>query len=486
MKIESTFSPSSTSLAYESQEQNAAYDKKLEEAATVLLSVKDSAHIRLLIGNGSQHQSNFKESEGRFSNEQNKPGYLDHSVDMVALSETRKDKSGVVPPANNLLNTANASSNNTIELLHILTKYGNNPEGIPALHYAILQEDEQAIQLLLANGASPFTVDQYNPPRNCLYFAVKSKNMRLVDTFLQLGVDINQEDFEYGPLWTAIIEKQNQIAMRMMDCQKPHPHAIACCIISRNYELVEFLVKKGEKIQGQLKKEWCIGSLLTKNEFVGRISCLNLLFKKALLVPSDLKAYFQRMVSDGYCGPRSGVNSAFCPKALEYLLKNMLLLPNTYLNDVRAKVDDSYPILQIFFKSRNPIELIEILIQHGVDLNAKHCSNQTMLNALFAPTQSNHSLSDPELKKLKALGTLLIKAGINVNAKNYRNQTVLYNLPGNDSLTESQLANSINLCELLIKAGIDVNARDIFGKTVLARIQNSTLRNLLIANGAIE
>ena len=45
------------------------------------------------------------------------------------------------------------------ELTLVLTKYGNNPEGVPPLHYAILKKDTKAIDLLLKHGADPHTGD---------------------------------------------------------------------------------------------------------------------------------------------------------------------------------------------------------------------------------------------------------------------------------------------------------------------------------------
>jgi len=47
--------------------------------------------------------------------------------------------------------------NENIELTHLFVKYGNNPDGIPALLYAIKSNDLNAVRIFLENGASPNT-----------------------------------------------------------------------------------------------------------------------------------------------------------------------------------------------------------------------------------------------------------------------------------------------------------------------------------------
>lgn len=47
-----------------------------------------------------------------------------------------------------------AKEANNQELIDILIKYGNNPQGLPVLHYAISQNDLRAVQVLAENGAN--------------------------------------------------------------------------------------------------------------------------------------------------------------------------------------------------------------------------------------------------------------------------------------------------------------------------------------------
>lgn len=88
----------------------------------------------------------------------------------------------------------------TNDLAINLTKYGNNPECIPALHYAILQEDIEAVDLFLKYGASTHTLDRPNlnqgnrsisDYRNSLYYALKAGNVHILEKLLDLGAELN-------------------------------------------------------------------------------------------------------------------------------------------------------------------------------------------------------------------------------------------------------------------------------------------------------
>ncbi|MCE5293003.1 MAG: ankyrin repeat domain-containing protein [Chlamydiales bacterium] len=71
-------------------------------------------------------------------------------------------------------------------LTQIQVRYGNNPEGIGSLHYAILQKDILAVDLLLYYGASPYTVDYQG--NTCLDYALQADCPELIKKFLALGI----------------------------------------------------------------------------------------------------------------------------------------------------------------------------------------------------------------------------------------------------------------------------------------------------------
>lgn len=97
------------------------------------------------------------------------------------------------------------------ELCLILCKYGNNPDGIPALHYAIKKKDEKAVLCLLNNGADPNAIASQGVDHICntaIEFAAGYGNRSIVKILIQYGaiVDSWQDNFSSNkPLHVAAI-----------------------------------------------------------------------------------------------------------------------------------------------------------------------------------------------------------------------------------------------------------------------------------------
>jgi ankyrin repeat protein len=322
------------------------------------------------------------------------------------------------------------------ELIQILIKYGNNPDGIPALLYAIKLNDENAVQILLENGASPYTKDHLH--RNCLYFAVKSGNLNLIDKFIALGVDLDEiADDGHVPLTLAIKERRNDIAkhlfMRGAASYIENPNyqpvnAFEHCSIYGNFEFLSFLIEKEAKFVDYPITNGFDGIayiLLNKTEDFnkeiqnGRFKCLHFLLNKKLLkLPSDPNSYFH-------------VISGIYPEAFEYLLDNEYLSPNhSFGNHTLLQLAAMNDLFQI--------ELVE----------------------------------------------MLIKRGVNVQAKSLYDRTVLHAVAPSSTLDASQFETYKRLFQILVNAGIDLNTKDSFGRTVLAMTKDENLKNWLITQGA--
>lgn len=103
------------------------------------------------------------------------------------------------------------------ELTLILTKYGNNSEGVPPLHYAILKKDMKAVDLLLKHGADPLA--RYTS-KSCLYYAIMAGSMPLIDKFIALENSVidmaNREKHEkhhsFDALYAALVTNQYEAA----------------------------------------------------------------------------------------------------------------------------------------------------------------------------------------------------------------------------------------------------------------------------------
>jgi ankyrin repeat protein len=114
-------------------------------------------------------------------------------------------------------------------LIDVLIKYGNNPDGVPPLHYAIKCRDEKAIKLLLDHGASPNAqshvffelegidrteegwegISGMQGPLTAMDFAAAYGTPSIIRMLKEYGADINVTNQElnglrFSPLFIAI------------------------------------------------------------------------------------------------------------------------------------------------------------------------------------------------------------------------------------------------------------------------------------------
>ena len=296
------------------------------------------------------------------------------------------------------------------ELSQVLAKYGNNPDGIPALLYAIKVNDERAVDILLKNGASAFTRDHLN--RNALYFAVDSGSMNLVKKFMALGVSPNEaRNGADTAFFHAITERKNDIAKYIYDhegqmyAQPTNYSAWEVCFAIGNYEMCKFLVDRGAEIRyyeeddsrgiwfgfnSGARQYLCTSGDSSQYARSEKLKCLKYLIdKKLVALPRGAEAF-------SFAG--------MYPEVLEFLLDNHYLSAND-------RIKNGPPI--IFYAATNQefgAELIEILIKHGADVKAK-VWDQTLLY-FIAPTSK---LSASELARTKTIYSILIKAGADLN-----------------------------------------------------------------------
>lgn len=331
------------------------------------------------------------------------------------------------------------------ELSEILAKHGNNPDGIPALLYAIKVNDERAVDILLRHGASAFTRDHLN--RNALYFAVESGSINLVRKFIALGVSPNEVAslWENTPFTLAIEQGKNELAKYLYEHggqvytrDDNYGRAWCACFKVGNLDMVKFLVERGaerryEDGNGVYGSDRIALFLLygseddAQNMRSERIKCLKYLIdKKLVTLPHNTEEYIQ-IIANTY------------PEALECLLDNNYLSPNQYFGN---EANPHHHILLLATINLNfKVELVEILIKKGSDVKAT-VSGRTVLH--YAACSCNRTLNETELKNMKSLFSMLIRKGAELNAKDHN------------------------------------------GKTVLAQIKDANLRQWLIAQGAKE
>ena len=77
-----------------------------------------------------------------------------------------------------------ALSNDDVELIDILIKYGNKPEELPVLHYAIKVHDLKAVQILIENGAD-FSESA------AMEYAIIAHDLAIVEYLFSKGTELN-------------------------------------------------------------------------------------------------------------------------------------------------------------------------------------------------------------------------------------------------------------------------------------------------------
>lgn len=165
--------------------------------------------------------------------------------------------------------------NDSVKLDKVLVKYGNNPDGMSALHYAIKAGDVYAVNLLLENGADANSVEMSFRPQisiTALSRAAKCNQLEITAILLDFGADVNfspyedsfypityAAEFASGDLVTLLIEngakldrikpvKEGQDGKPESWRRPETPLHIAC--IAGNFEAVIALVYAGIDIDG--------------------------------------------------------------------------------------------------------------------------------------------------------------------------------------------------------------------------------------------
>lgn len=150
------------------------------------------------------------------------------------------------------------------ELEHVLIKYGNNPEGMSALHYAIKQGDANAVNLLITNGAHPNTRDGNF---SALARAASQNQYEIAQILLNSGADVNFtiNSESYFPIYYAAqsgngnlvnllvkagakLDKINDTSSKKPTRYPITPLHVACA--AGNFETIVALVENRARIDG--------------------------------------------------------------------------------------------------------------------------------------------------------------------------------------------------------------------------------------------
>ncbi len=311
------------------------------------------------------------------------------------------------------------------QLAVICTKYGNNPRGLPTLHYAILQNDEEAVDLLLKYGASPHTQSakkSYKP--DILHACVQSGNLALFKKFADVAWSTPEliEDTGTSVLLQAIQLHENYIANFILetytfdldDKLRFIPKwLLEECSRAGNYEIFNLLVTRYNGLH--VNEGTCIRYALEwyniPEEPYLQLSNEKALIKEKLKI---LDTFSNSELSDFFIHGHSGgsIISTTYPETLVYLLDRGII----HIDSIFHKTPLLYTACGNY---RYGNEMVEILLSRGLDIH-----DEKFKYALFTLIDSQ-VFSEPVLRMKKELILTLVNAGLDVNHRDQLGKTVL-------------------------------------------------------------
>ena len=296
------------------------------------------------------------------------------------------------------------------ELIDILVRYGNNPDGSPTLLYAAKLGDLRAVQLLIEHGADPFTIDFKG--NTALHFALLSRNSQMIEFFLERCLDPNASRYandHTGEVWQEAVKLNDTKSFELLiahglrldsayytfSSQGPS----ISCIYQGSLDLLQLILSKGgdiprnEAFGSNQDPVLCAIASDSSGKAREKIECLKWLVSARIL---DLRNIKEFDIANSY--------SEF----VEYLLNNQHITINHKFNN---NLD---PLIH---RALNKPDILRLVIQKGADINAKGQHGFTVLHN----AASYHQASDEHLESIK----LLLKSGANVNAMNDVGRTPL-------------------------------------------------------------
>lgn len=280
------------------------------------------------------------------------------------------------------------------ELGVILIKYGNNPDGIPALHYAILQNDKFSVDLLLKYGASPFTKDFRQ--NNCLYYAIKAGNLEMTQRFVELGIDPDEFSNGKTALHIAIVEHQTDIVRYLINYgvqinPKGATDYLNICAIDGTLEIYKLLVSHG-----------------VESEY-GKI------FLASLIIGDDHPIYYAN-------NPKYEQEKT---ELFAYLIDQYIIDPNDRVNNI--------PLLYYVTNPSYGTELLKVFLERGANANVLDQGSQG--GNVFHNVRNLIQESTEHFDEQKAMIQLLVQYGADINHKDLTGNIPLKYAQGSRMIT---------------------------------------------------
>ncbi len=418
----------------------------------------------------------------------------------VTLSLKNSDPITVLKSDKALTEKAITESNEN--LIKTLIKCGNNPMGIPALHYAAATGDEASVKLLLEYGASPNSklsykndvnnIEYLNTPNTVLEFAARYGHLNTVILLLDKGAEIqrnetgcNGENCIISPLIFAADGNHAHIIKALVSrgaqCNLDNPFS-GWNDINPLYRGVN--ANATDAVQALLE----LGARVDDPKLTSNCDLLSLAVEKGDIKLVQLLINFKIVIDHPSIGS-SALGKAVQTQKIDVI--KLLLSKGAKIHAEQTAYYHNNPwFLSIVMD--NP-EIIEILVKAGANI---HAVDESGMEAIFFAAQQ---------RKLEALKAL-VKAGCDANIKDRNGNSLIANALDNSQILQylidtgadtdvihgqgqtllhlaAQRENS-EVIHVLMKAGGKINAKDNNGRTPLHNASDGKVFLALLERGA--
>ncbi len=320
----------------------------------------------------------------------------------------------------------------------ILAKYANNPLGIPALHYAIVEDDAYAVRILLEYGASPDAKSRQSigigeslplELSTPLDFAAKFGRLNIVKLLIEHGATINQE-YEYETN-ERVIEKYRMCSPLYFASKYD------------NEDIVNCLIAHGALLEPTDPQFISFYPIFIATES-GSIKALKALVEAGAKIDISKERSLLHVAADADQG-----------ESIEFLV-------NAGLN-VNVRATGGYTALHLSIM-RNSLAAARALIEMKADINALDAVGQTPLILLM---QCNISWGKTEiLERIK----LLIQSGADLKIKDISGRDVFRRFMDRFLYSDNDFEQDAEFKKIfyyLLERGASINARDERGYTIM-------------------
>jgi ankyrin repeat protein len=341
-----------------------------------------------------------------------------------------------------------ASWNGHTEVVKLLVENGadvnaKTKDGFTALIFASMEVHAKIVKLLLEKGAN--VNDKDVDGNTGLIYASTEGDTEVVKLLVEKGARLNHaEKRGYTALTAASENGHTEVVKLLLDkgahldvVEKDNNTALIIALKESHYDIVKLLVEKGADVNAK--------------DNVG--------FTPLMIASKGTHTDIVKLLVEKGANVNAKNNGGYT--ALMYTWKIEIV---KLLLDKGARINDADKHGRTFFfyvaGTRGSNDLIKLLLEKGVDVNAKANDDKTAL--INASYQGN-----AEIVKL------LLENGANVNDKD---------VVGMTGLMYASAQSQAEVVKIIVEKGADVNAKDNEGKTALDHAKDEEIRKFLREN----